>query len=211
MISITIDQASVNRITEALGDMAKQMPRHLAVALNRTTNTMAVQSAKELGGVIKLSGAGVKKSKVLKAAVKQKLKADPSHLSAKLQLWKGRPFPIKYLGAKAVVRKRKGNKVYKGVSYRPDAADKKRTAVDKGFLVGMYRDNWLLRTGTKRGPLVRILGPRPGDYYEQIKLEQKTVAVANERLPIEINRRIREVLLEKSGVIKLKSSKGTTA
>lgn len=208
MIGISISQSSVDALKEALGSMSRQMPRHLATAINRTAKTVRVQAAKELGKEMNIKGHGIKKAQVLKKVIRQKSKASPDTLSATIGLFPGYPFPLKYFDAKPYVKKTKGKKRYVGITYKPDRAMKGRITVTDAFIVERYGNNVYRRSGATRGPLVRVVGPKPGDYFEQLGLVEKSVAIARRELPKQINRRIREILLARSGAIKLKASKG---
>ena len=85
---------------------------------------------------------------------------------------------------------------------------KGRTTVSDAFIVTKYGNNVYRRRTKARVPLIKVVGPKPGDYFEAIGLAAKSVAIAKEELPKQINRRIREILLAQAGVIKLKASKG---
>jgi hypothetical protein len=78
--------------------------------------------------------------------------------------------------------------------------------VDDAFVVPQYGNHVYRRNGIQR--LVRVVGPAPGDYFEQINAAGVAKTIAEDRLPKEIKRRIREIILEKQGIIKLKTSRG---
>lgn len=217
-VDVKVNQESWNDLMKALHGLASDnlLPRHLRAAVNKTVKSVRVQVAKELGKVMYLKSnydSDFKKAKTLKKAIKAKAMATIENPTAIVQLSPGYPFPLKYYGAKPVVRKRKGKKVYEGVQYRfqPAKANPKwsrqRTLLD-AFMIPRWGHNVYLRQGLNRKPITKAVGPAPGDYYEQIRAKDIAIKVANERLPIELKRRVRAILLERKGIIKLKASRG---
>lgn len=177
----------------------------------------------------------IKPAETLKRSIKAKSMASLEKAEAKLGFDGGYPFPLKYFNAKPYFRaaratkkkkasakpgspaaKQKPQRVYKGVSYqvkRGGFIRRLNGTVDNAntdvyFMLPSRKNHVFRRTGKAATPIVRINGPAPGDYYDEIQAIPTAKRIAEERLPIEIKRRVRAILLEKKGIIKLKASRG---
>lgn len=177
----------------------------------------------------------IKSAETLKKSIKAKSMASIEKAEARLGFNGGYPFPLKYFDAKPVYRKRKPKKkkgasvsasgkkekpqserVYKGVQYKISKGGKIRRlsgeidqlSSDVYFMLPSRKHHVFRRNGKAATPIVRINGPAPGDFYQEIQAIPLAKQIAAERLPIEIKRRIRAILLEKKGLINLKASRG---
>jgi hypothetical protein len=214
LIEITVDQKSLNAMRERLGAFGGHLKRHLATAVNRVGKSVRVEAAQRLGPLINLklhsSNKGfskpISKAKTLKKTMKQKNKATPENARITIGLWEGYPFPLKYHEAKNFVRKRRGKKLYEGVQYKEQMGGIFKTIHD-AFLVPRFAGHVFKRANEARGPLTRMNGHKPGDFFREGNIGEVAAAKAKERLPIEINRRLREITLAASGKIKLRASK----
>lgn len=171
----------------------------------------------------------------LKKSIKAKSMADLEKAEAKLGFDGGYPFPLKYFNAKPYFRaakptkkkkksatpgtpavKQKPKRLYKGVQYqikrggiiRRLNGTVEQENVDVYFMLPSRKHHVFRRAGKTATPIVKINGPAPGDYYDKIQAIPTAKKIASEELPIEIKRRIRAILLEKKGLIKLKASRG---
>lgn len=197
MMKIAIDQAAVNRVIKALGDNGKNYPREIATAINATAKKVRFEASKILKQELMVP------SKILKKVIKQKSKATSDGLKATIGLWEGYPIPLKYFGAKSIVKKRKGKKFYYGVTYKINPKHGVRSVLRDAFIVKQYGGNVFLRQeGEKRYPLRRQNGPAPGDVYATTDLVSKVVKIARETLPKEIEDRIRFLNLKATGQLR---------
>ena len=192
-MKVGIDQAAVNRVIQALGDKGRNYPREIATAINATAKKVRFEASKILRQELKVP------VKILKKVIKQKSKASADGLSASIGLWEGHPIPLKYFGAKEIVKRRKGKKVHYGVTYKINPKHGVRSVLRDAFIVKQYGGNVFLRAGVNRFPLRRQNGPAPGDVYATTDLVQKVVAIARDTLPKEIERRIRFLNLKAAG------------
>lgn len=214
MIRVDVDQASLAEMRNALGEFGKQLPRHLATAVNRVSKSVRVDAAKRLGQVVNIGVHGtnlintkpLKKAQTLKKTIRQKRIAKPEKASAIINLWGGFPFPIKYHQGYEYAKVKKGKRIRGGVRYKTRKGGGWITILD-GFIIARFGGNVFKRPeGSKR--LQRMLGLAPADYFKEASIPQAAARVAAERLPIEIRRRIRELNLARTGQIQLRASKG---
>jgi len=211
MIEVQIDKQSLKELYVAAAHMEEAIPRHLRTAINKTSKTIRVQIAKKLGRVMVIKNnyppPELKKAETLKKSIKAKSMATIEKLEARLGFHGGYPFPLKYLNAQPFTKKRKGKKVYSGVKF---TNYKKQGQIKRSeyFMVPKFNNHVYVRKGDQPQPIVKVVGPKPGDFFDEIQAIQTARQIAEERLPIEIKRRIREILLEKKGIIKLKTSRG---
>jgi len=211
-LEVKVQMEGFKDLLVALQNVPSKMPRHLRAAVNKTVKTVRVQVAKELGKVMHLKSnydADFKKAKTLKRVIKAKSMATEDNPTAIVRLDAGYPFPLKYYDAKPYTKKVKKKKKYLGVTYRvqPSKMAKNRSVLHDAFMVSRYGHNVYSRQGETRKPLTKVVGPKPGDYYQEIGAKEIAVKTAGTRLPIEIRRRVRAILLEKQGVLKLKASR----
>lgn len=218
---IDIDRNQLKDLYVAVDGIEKNLPRHLRAAINQTVKRIRVKVAAKIGQFMNIKNnfepPTIKKADTLKRTISGKRMASNTSASATLSFWGGHAFPLKYFDAKPIVRKRKGKAIYKGVQYKVDRPGKiKRLSgqVDAQnpeayFMLPNKRNNIFKRVGKTAKPIVLLSGPSPADYYQKAQAVPMAVQIAQERLPIEIKRRIRAILLEKKGIIKLKASRGT--
>ena len=209
-----MDQKSLKEMRERLGEFGRHLDRHLATAVNRVGRSVRVEAAQRLGPIINLKlhssmkgfSKPISKAKTLKKTTKQKNKATPENARITIGLWEGYPFPLKYHEAKNFVRKKRGKKLYEGVQYKEQMGGIFQT-IEDAFVVPRFSGNVFRRANEARGPLVKLNGRKPGDFFREGNVGEAAAAKAKERLPIEINRRLREITLAASGKIKLRASK----
>jgi hypothetical protein len=207
MITMRIEESTMKALRDAFKGIESKLPRNLATAINATAKTVRVQAAKELGKVMPLkvnpalkSDKPFSKAKTLKKAIKQKAKASPDSLSAKIGLWEGHPFPLKYFDARPYYQKKKNV----GITYKTDKAWKSKAVLTDAFAVKRWGNNIYRRKGKERIPLEKLHGPKPGDYFESHGIIEMAKRIVREELPKNIQRRVRAVLLAQQGIIKLK-------
>jgi hypothetical protein len=217
-IQSDVNQDQFKDLIVALGSMRHHLPRHLRAAVSKTGASVRVQVAKALGQVMYLKSQHnpeFKKAKTLKKVIKRKNAPTLENPTVTIALTTGYNFPLKYYDAKPYIKKRKGKKEYRGVTFRYKPVNWSKSGTFKGiasdaFIIARYGHNVYRRATNGVNRFVRVVGPAPGDYYGQIGAKQIATNVARDRLPKEIKRRIRAIMLEQKGIIKLKTSRGST-
>ena len=214
MINVTVDQESLRQMRANLGAFGDHLPRHLATAVNRAARSVRVECAQALGPLVNLKvsseNKGIvkafSKAKTLKKTIKQKNKATPGNAGVTIGLWEGHNFPVKYFEGKSYSRKRRGKIKSLGAQYKSSVGGG-WTVVQDGFVASRWRGDIYKPAAEGSRKLLRVLGKRPGDFFREGNIGEIAGAKARERLPIEINRRIREITLAASGKIKLTASR----
>ena len=218
MYEITIDRAQLKKLYAEAKHIESSMPRHLRVAINKVAATVRTEVAQRLGKVMNIKNnyppKKISKTKTLKKAIKMKSKASNDNLVARLGFHGGYPFPLKYFDARPYKRKKETGVQ---VTYSRPRGGKTHTqflqASDKPdvltyFMLKSRNYHVYSRVAKTSLPIRRLYGPAPGDYFAEINAVQVGRKVAEERLPYEIGRRIREIMLEKKGIINLTASRG---
>lgn len=219
MFEIKVNPKQLRDLRKVSDDVRRKAPRHLRAAINKVAATVRTEVAQRLGKVMNIKNnyppKKIAKTKTLKKTIKMNSKASNSNLVARLGFHGGYNFPLKYFDAKPYKRK-KGSGVQ--VTYSKPRGSKRHTqllqASDKPdvltyFMLPARSHHIYSRVGKEARPIRRLYGPKPGDYFSEINAVQVGKRVAEERLPIEIERRIRALMLESQGIIKLKASRGT--
>jgi hypothetical protein len=218
-IQIDVNQDQFKQLIKELGEFRNKLPRQLRTIVSKVGKTVRVQVAKKLGQVMYLKsndgkakdGIAFQKAETLKKVIKRKQAPTVEKPTVILRFDEGYPFPLKYYNARPYIKREKGKKQLMGVHWNHKPVNYKNKGTFKGtvtdaFIVARYGNNVYRRNEGRR--LVRVLGPAPGDYFEQIGAARLASGVAQDRLPKEVKRRIREIILEKQGIIQLKTSRG---
>jgi len=214
MIKISVDENSIRQMKANLGLFGEHLPRHLATAVNRAARSVRVEVAQALGPLVnlKLSSENkgvakqISKAKTLKKTIKQKNKAEPGQARVTIGLWEGYNFPAKYQEGKTYKRTRRGKVKGLGAQYKTNVGGG-WTVVDSGFIASKWRGDLYKPQTEGSRKLLKVVGKRPGDYFREGNVGQIAADKARERIPFEINRRLREVILAASGQIKLRASR----
>jgi len=218
-IKLTVNQEQFTKLLTELGEFRDELPRQLRTIVSKVGKTIRVKVASKLGQVMYLKsndgmqkgGKTFQKAETLKKVIKRKQAPTDENPTVILAFSEGHPFPLKFYNARPYVKKKKGKKQLMGVKWSHKPVNYKHKGnfngiVDDAFIVPSYGNHVYRRNGIRR--LVRVVGPAPGDYFEQINAAGVAKTIAEDRLPKEIKRRIREIILEKQGIIKLKTSRG---
>jgi len=171
-MKVTMDKAQVARVRAALQDLGQNANKQIAIAIGKTAAKVKIAAARKLRESLKVP------VKVLKKAVRIKRPKSDEELTATIILAYGYPIPLKYFGAKQLKR---------GVTYKIDPTFKRKDLLRDAFIVERYGGNVFKRKGKDRGPLIKMHGPAPGDYYEKGGVTEVAVKTANEELPKQIN------------------------
>lgn len=218
-VKFDVNQEQFTQLLTELGEFRNELPRQLRTIVSKVGKTVRVKVAQKLGQVMYLKsndgtskgGKPFQKAETLKRVIKRKQAPTDDNPTVILSLDPGYPFPLKYYNARSYVKKEKGKTLLEGVkwSYKPVNYKNKGhfngISVD-AFIIHRYNNHVFRRHGQRR--IVRVVGPAPGDYFEQIGAASVAASTAQDRLPKEVKRRIREIVLEKQGIIKLKTSRG---
>jgi hypothetical protein len=218
-IKLTVNQEQFTKLLTELGEFRDELPRQLRTIVSKVGKTIRVKVASKLGQVMYLKsndgmqkgGKAFQKAETLKKVIKRKQAPTDENPTVILAFSEGYPFPLKFYNARPYVKKEKGKKQLMGVKWSHKPVNYKHKGnfngiVDDAFVVPQYGNHVYRRNGIRH--LVRVVGPAPGDYFKQINAAGVAKTIAEDRLPKEIKRRIREIILEKQGIIKLKTSRG---
>lgn len=185
-MQVTIDERSSSEVRKILTQLGANVSKELAIAVNKTVKQVRTTAARKLKEVIPVP------VKVLKKAVFERRKATAQEPRSGINLYGGHPIPLKYFGARA---KKKG-----GVSFRQSGPAKGRGSLPNAFIPPRY-GNVYQRVGKQRGPLQQQKGPAPGE-YASVGVTAASLATAKEKLPKQINERIRFLTLKAQGKLK---------
>ena len=142
-LEVKVKVEGFKALIEACEHIPSKFPRHLRTVVNKTVKAVRVQVAKELGRVMHLKSnydPDFKKAQTLKKVIVGKKMASEGDPTAIILLNPGHPFNLKYYDAKPYVKKKKGKKVYLGVTYRvqPSKMAKNRNVEHDAFLSGKH-------------------------------------------------------------------------
>jgi hypothetical protein len=185
-MKVDIDQSSVTAVRKILTQLGANINKELAIAVNKTVKQTATAAARKLKDVIPVP------VKVLKKAVFAKDKATAASPRSGINLYGGYPIPLKYFGARQM---KKG-----GVSFRQSGPAKGRGTLPNAFIPPRY-GNVYQRAGKPRGPLTQQKGPAPGE-YASVGVTAAALATAKDKLPKQINERIRFLTVKAKGQLK---------
>lgn len=186
MITVSVNQASLDGLRRALSGTKRKLERELATAINATARKVRLEAARDLRQQMAVP------VKVLKKVIKGKSKAKPGQLYAVIGFFRGYPIPLKYF---------KATQTKKGVTYKINPKVKVKSIVRDAFIVKQYGGNVYKRKTEKRFPLEKQFGPAPGDFFEKAGILARATKLAETELEKQIKRRIRFIELKKSGDI----------
>lgn len=187
---ISVSSTQVDELAKSLKGLMKKVDRNLATAINATAKKTTTFAARELRKELKVP------VNVLKKILRNKARATPDRLQARITVWTGYPIPLKYFSA---------SQTKKGVTYRISPKQKGKMIYRDAFIAKQYGGNVYRRVGKERGPLQKIFGPSPGAAFAAAGLEGKVRDFAQKELPKQIDRRIRLANLREAGVVKKKT------
>lgn len=187
MITLTINKGQIDRLKQALEGTSRKLEREIKTAVNATSKKVALEAARDLSKEMPL------KIGTLKKIVRQKAKATNERPRAVIGIGRGYPVPLKYFKAKQIKR---------GVTYKLSKKAKSKSVLRDAFVVRRFGNNVYKRAGTSRGPLVQQYGPAPGEYFEGLRIIERSLERARAELEKQMDRRIRFVLLEKTGQLR---------
>jgi len=184
VLNVTVDQASLNRLQDALKEKASRLNREVATAINATAKKVRIEASRLLKKELNVP------SKILKKAIKTKSKATAQNTQAIVGLWGGYPIPLKYF---------KPTQLKRGVTYKIDPKLKGKSVLRDAFIVKLYGGKVYRRKGKTRAPIEQVYGPSPGTVFDKAGIAAAAEKVARDELPKQIERRIRFLELKSSG------------
>jgi len=184
-MKIDIDQNSSQAVARILTALGKSVNKELAVAVNKTTVQTRTAAARKMRESIKVP------IRVLKKSIYQLKKATEAKPVSGIRIWEGFKIPLKYFKAE----QRAG-----GVSYQAGSLDKSHGYRPHAFIVRKLGGNVFMRTGKKRFPIETQYGIAPAAASEGVT--EAAMATAEEKLPKQINERIRYLTQKAKGQLK---------
>lgn len=193
MIVATFDKSAMEGVSKVLQELGQNVAIQMSAAISKTAAKVRTQAARRLKAHLAVPVRILKKSII-------KGRTDKKAMSATIYLNPGYPIPLKYFGARDY-RKGKG-----GVTYRIIPGSSARSIIRDAFIVQQYGGNVYRRKSKERGPLIKQVGPAPGDMFEKAGVIQVAIETAQSELPKQINERVRFLTLKAQGKLKGKQS-----
>lgn len=187
MIDLQVSAKQIKQLELAIRGVRTKLDREIATALNATAKKVTTQVSRALRTEINV------KAKILKKIVRSKKKASKNSKTAVIHVWEGHPIPLKHFGARQTKKM--------GVTWRTSKSDKNRRRNRSAFMPPQYGGHVYERISGERGPLRRLHGPSPGQFFEQTKVRQVAIKTAKIELPKQMDRRIKLMLLRASGQV----------
>lgn len=183
MINVSVDQAALKRLQDALKEKSSRLPRELATAINATAKKCRLEASRLMNKQFKVP------AKVMKAAMKNKSSANAKKLQAVVGLRDKFLLPLKHFGPTQIKR---------GVTYKLKPEMKGRSVLRDAFIIQTYGGRVYRRIGKERGPIKQVYASL-GNVYEQLGVAAVVEKVAREQLPKQIDRRIAFLSKQTSG------------
>jgi len=189
---LTIDQSAIANIRTVVEQLGGNINKELAASVNKAAKKTQLEAARALNKAIPVP------VRVLKKATGVSKLANADSGSAEITLKYGHPIPLKYF---------KPRKTKTGLTFQVRRGEKRQTQGRSLFVVGKYKQHVFKRQGLKkRGPLERMNGPAPGEVYQEAGVVDIAKRTASERLPIEVNARIKYLVLKANGQLRGKQT-----
>ena len=189
MIVTTFDKAAMAGVTKVLEDLGANVAIQMSAAISKTAAKVRTQAARALKKELAVPVKILKKSVI-------KGKTDKKAMTAIIYLNPGYPIPLKHFGARAY-KKGRG-----GVTYRVSPGSGSRSIIRDAFIPQQYGGNVYRRAGKTRGPLIKQVGPAPGDMFEKAGVIAVALETANTELPKQIQERVRFLTVKAQGKLK---------
>jgi len=209
MLEVSFKKDSMNRVKQIMESIGANVRKELAVAVNNTVREAKKPAAKELGKVFFVP------NKTLKKLVGQKRRANERRVEAVMVLREGYPFPLKFFkpvhGAAGVtvkmdkrIKGKKGESLIAGAFQGPRPGVMKRTW--KGNVFARQGDKRKMTKGRYAGkmrqPIVKLFGPSPAQAIEDAGIGKLIVAVSSKQLSIQVQERLRFLILKSQGKLR---------
>lgn len=186
MIDLSIKPSDIARLEKALGKKAKQTPRKLASAVNKTATRAKGFMAKEVNKELALTQKSIKKT------ISVPERANAKDLAVRVVLAESKKIPLRDYGARQTKR---------GVSYKISKTQG-RKLINKAFQgprpdirKASWRGRVFARVGKARLPIVQLYGPSPWAAFNKNKMRRPVIKLVRKQLRKEIDEQIRRAKL----------------
>jgi hypothetical protein len=192
MIAIEISAPQLARLTKAVGDARKSLPKEISAAINATSKKTRLDIGRDIRKQVNIKKPAV--DSVLKL-VKQ---STAQTLSAQVSLNKSKRLALREFGAKQ-------NKA--GVSHKINKQGKRGTVPGafQGPKPGVMKASWrgrvFKRVGKERLPIVQLFGPSPWGVFTKRKMAPDQRKAIEAELAKQIERRINLNVLRANGLV----------
>ena len=184
-LTVKIDASQISRMKAAIQDTGRNLRKELVIAVNQTAKQTKSAVAKELSKELNL------KQKVVARAVKIGRTATGQDITSEVEVNKEKRFNLTSFGAQEVAS---------GVQYKTLKSKPKKIA-KSAFQIDRWGGKTFVRVGKARGPLRNLKGPSPWGIFVVGKKIGPSADQAEAALKKNIDKRIRFLLLKKSGTI----------
>lgn len=192
MIQIDINKGQIDRLASVLKDKAKQVPKDIATAINKTRDSGISGIAKAIYQEIVVT------QKVIKENLKKGSKATPSHLGSKVTIQHSKRIPLKEfkasqnpVGVKYKIKRGGGMRMRKSAFMGPKP----------GAIARRLGGHAFRREGKSRLPIQKMMGVSPWGVFVKKKMLKPTTQAMEAELKKQIERRIRFRELKAKGRI----------
>jgi hypothetical protein len=181
MFAVEVSTAQLARLTKAVGDARKSLPKEISAAINATAKKTRLDMGRKIRSEI-----NVKKEPVEKV-IKLVRQSTAGSLSAQVNLAKSARLPLREFGARQ-------NK--SGVSYKISKKGGRATVQGafQGPKPGVMKASWrgrvFKRVGKERLPIVQLMGPSPWGVFTKKKMTPDQLKEIETELAKQIERRI---------------------
>jgi hypothetical protein len=192
MISIEVSVTQLARLTKAVGNARKSLPREISAAINATAKKTRLDMGRKIRNEI-----AVKKEPVEKV-IKLVRQSSAGSLSAQVNLAKSARIPLRDFGARQTKA---------GVSYKIAKKGGRATVQGafQGPRPGVMKASWrgrvFKRVGKSRLPIVQLMGPSPWGVFVVKKMTPIQRKEIEAELAKQIERRINLNVLRANGLV----------
>ena len=192
MIIARIDDSQIARLKAAVADTGRTLRKELAIAANAAARKGKSVVNKQIRTEL------VIKAKDLRPVIRTGRKANTEDISTSVSVSKTKRISLREFGAR---------QTRKGVSYRASKTGGRKIAKGafQGPRPGLMKVSWrghvFKRTGKSRLPIAKLHGPSAWGVFVVGKKMGTSAEVVQAELVKQVERRIRFVLLKKSGEI----------
>jgi hypothetical protein len=192
MFAIEVSVTQLARLTKAVGDARKSLPKEISAAINATAKKTRLDMGRKIRSEI-----NVKKEPVEKV-IKLVRQSTAGSLSAQVNLAKSARLPLREFGSRQ-------NK--SGVSYKISKKGGRATVQGafQGPKPGVMKASWrgrvFKRVGKERLPIVQLMGPSPWGVFVKKRMTPAQMKEIETELAKQIERRINLNVLRANGLV----------
>jgi hypothetical protein len=181
MFAVEVSTTQLSRLTKAVGEARKSLPREISAAINATAKKTRLDMGRKIRSEI-----NVKKEPVEKV-IKLVRQSSAGSLSAQVSLSKTARLPLREFGAR---------QTKSGVSYKISKKGGRGSVPGafQGPKPGVMKASWrgrvFKRVGKERLPIVQLMGPSPWGVFVKKKMTPAQMKEIETELAKQIERRI---------------------